>query len=274
MKIIENEVLKVKGLKKEYTFLHVSDAHLSYAPENASEDEKSLCKEHTEEWTRDGRTPQESFSRVVDFVNREKPDALFITGDCVDYASESNSKYLKEQTEKIDADVLYVLGNHESVNYREKADDTKIYYPLYKDMMSGNPSFWVKDYGDLLIVGMDDADKKITKEQISMLKEQIVRDIPIILLIHIPVSTETIKEPVENKWGEGAMSYFALDGDNPIDTTVEFCELLKQKDNNIAAVFAGHIHTPYKGEIAPGKMMYVAGSVFDGYIRKITVKPE
>ena len=235
---------------------------------------KSLCKEHTEAWSRDGKTPRELFDVAASYINEENPDALFVTGDCVDYVGENNANYLKEQFAKINTDVLYVLGNHESVNYREKVENPKIYYPLYECITDGNPSFWVKDYGDLLIVGIDNSDKKITKEQIAMLKEEIKRNIPIILLMHIPVSTATIKEPIENKWGEGAMSYFALDGDNPIDTTVEFCELLKEKDNNIAAIFTGHIHTPYKGEFANGKMLYAAGTVFDGYVRKIEVLPE
>lgn len=274
MRKIENEVLKIKGLKKEYTFIHISDAHLSYAPFDADEEEKSLCREHTEEWTRDGKTPLESFEEVVEFVNEEKPDALFITGDCVDYASENNSAYLKTQFGRMNTEVLYVYGNHESVNYKKKPLNPKIYYPLYEDMMNGKPSCRVKDYKDLLIVIIDDADKKITKEQLDFLKKQTERNIPILLLIHIPISTATIKEPIENKWGEGAMSYFALDGDNPCDETIEFCEFLKRNDNNIAAIFTGHIHTSYKGEFSNGRMMYAAGAAFDGYARKIKVLPE
>lgn len=274
MRKIEDETLKIKGLKKEYTFIHISDAHLSYAPKSADDEEKSLCKEHTEEWTRDGKTPLESFEEVVEFVNSEKPDALFITGDCVDYASENNSSYLKKQIDKINTDVLYVYGNHESVNYKQKPLNPKIYYPLYENMMNGTPQYWVKDYGDLLICAIDDSDKNITSEQLDFLKKQMERNIPILLLIHIPFSTATIKEPIENKWGEGAMSYFALDGDNPCDETVEFCELLKKEDNNIAAIFTGHIHTSYKGEFSNGRMMYAAGTAFDGYARRIKVLPE
>lgn len=274
MKKIENETLKIKGLKNEYTFIHISDAHLSYTKEDAPEEEKEMCKEHTLEWSRNGKTPLEAFDDVVDYVNTEKPDALFMTGDCVDYASKNNSAYLKEQIEKMNTEVLYVYGNHESVNYADKTKDHKYYYPLYNDLMEGNPSYRLKDYGDLLVCVIDDADKKITKEQIDFLKEQIEKNLPIILLIHIPVSTDTLKEPVECKWGEGAMSYFALDGDNPIDTTVEFCELINAKDNNIAAVFAGHIHTPYKGKLKNGTTMYVAGTAYGGYARKIKVIPE
>ena len=274
MRKIENETLKIKGLKREYTFIHISDAHLSYAPFGADDEEKALCLEHTEEWTRDGKTPLESFDEVCEFVNDEKPDALFITGDCVDYASENNSSYLKAQIGKMNTEVLYVYGNHESVNYKEKPENPKIYYPLYEDLMKGSPAYWVKDYGDLLVCAVDDADKKITKEQLDFLKKQIARNIPILLLIHIPISTATIKEPIENKWGEGAMSYFALDGDNPCSETVEYCELIKKADNNIAAIFTGHIHTPYKGEFSNGRIMYAAGAAFDGYARKITVLPE
>ena len=114
----------------------------------------------------------------------------------------------------------------------------------------------------------------INKHLVEWLEEQFAVGKPMMLLIHIPIVTKVIMDPVRQKWGEGGPEYFLLG--KPHDTALSrrFCHMLADPSAPIKAVFAGHIHLQHAGEIIPGRMQYVSGPVFEGTIRKYVLKPE
>lgn len=259
----------IPGLKNTYTFLHISDAHLAYAYPEESEYDKKMAADQAVRWTEALVPPNEAFDDMTVYAKEIGADALMVAGDCADYISEGTVRYIKEKALASGVEMLYVYGNHEGSRYDKKTDQ-RSYYPMYASLMQGDPSFWVKDYGEMLIVGVDDSDKKITAEQIEKLKEQIARNIPIILLVHIPLRTEAIEEPVMKKWGTS----FMLGTDDDTELTKEFCKLVKAEKSNIKAIVAGHIHFAHEGEFAPNRMQYVSAPAYNHFARIITVKGE
>ncbi len=268
MQFTETVSVKIPNLTKSYTFLHISDAHVAYAAPDDPEDVRAHAAHQTKAWMHGDIPPVTVFENVLAGAKEEAVDALLMAGDCIDYISESNARYMRDHLPACGVEVLYAFGNHEGGSYTEVIDDPKASYPELAPVMMGTPDFWVRDYGEFLVIGVDDSDQNVRPAQVEKMKEQIARGLPILLLMHIPMKTPAIEPSVMKKWG----TTFMIGTDEDPDSTKEFCELVKSAPN-VAAVFAGHIHYEHTGEFAPGRMQYVSAPAFTGFVRKVLVEP-
>lgn len=274
MKVDEAKV-KIPGLTRTYTFTHISDAHVAHAEETDTEEVRAFAAKQAGRWCIPEISSQEAFEDALRYTEEIGAEALMVTGDCIDYLMNSNLTYVKRKLKELKTQVLYAFGNHEcghyellpDMEYKERA------YEFYDELMFGSPAYWVKDYGEFLVVGLDNSTHKISEEQMQFLKEQISENRPILLMMHIPLYTEEIVAPIVEKWSEEEIVYFTLGNNQDPQEVKEFCELVKAPDNNIAAIFSGHIHLAWQGEVREGLMQYTAAPTFETYIRKITVEP-
>lgn len=268
MQFTETVSVKIPNLTKSYTFLHLSDAHVACAAPDAPEDAKALAEKQTKAWMHGDIPPVNVFENVLAFAKDEGIDALLMAGDCIDYYSADNAAYMREHLPVCGVEVLYAFGNHEGGSYTEVIENPKASYPALAPVMMGTPDFWVRDFGEFLVIGVDDSDQFVRPEQVEKMRGQIARGLPILLLMHIPMKTPAIEPSVMKKWG----TTFMIGTDEDPDSTKEFCELVKSAEN-VAAVFAGHIHYAHTGEFADGRMQYVSAPAFTGYLRKVLVEP-
>jgi len=274
---IENTVIRLPGIKRVYHFWHIADAHIAYAGEHESEADRLLAEGETTYWSRAGVTPLEAWERMENYVREQRDDldGLLIAGDCVNYYSVGNLEWLKKKMEVFPTEVLYVPGNHELMVYGDNQSDVRKNYREYYDaVMGGNADFQVQDYDDFLIIGINNAQKEITQEQLEMLKEQIVRNMPIILLMHIPLQTKEVLDAVEKRWGERDPYFLFEANEYASEFAREFSRMVRQPESNVAVILAGHIHAAHEGEFAPGRVQYTAAPLHDKYMRKIMVVPE
>lgn len=269
---VETVTITIPGLKREYVFYHTSDCHLAYAlPEEGKE---AACKaaKQTEAWNYTGLLPADAMKQALAIAEEDHADGIFLCGDIADYLSEGTLKAVHDALKSTSTPKFYVCGNHERSGV--EPPDSRNFYPAYEALMHGSPGCWKVDFGEFVIAGMDDGDQQMRQEQLDWLEEQFAAGKPMLLLIHIPIMTKAIMEPVRQKWGEGGPEYFLLG--KPHDTALSrrFCRLLADPSAPIKAVFAGHIHLQHAGEIIPGRMQYVSGPVFEGTIRKYILKAE
>ena len=277
-KFIHPEKIEItaRGAKKSYRFLHISDAHVAVAYENASDADKAMAEEQSKRWSLGELTSTESFEEILKYVRRIRPDALLIAGDGVDYFGDANAEYMKDRLTALQNEgipTLYAYGNHEGASYREQIPDYRAYYYLYTDLMGDDPSFQVMDLGDLILVSVEDSTRQITEGQLEKMKAVCAvakeREISVILLMHVPIYCDEIAPRVLKIWGPSFM-IGSLAEDSP--TVHAFCDLVKAEDTPIAAVLSGHIHFSQKGLVAPGRMQYVSAPAFEGFVYDITVK--
>lgn len=268
MQFTETVSVKIPNLTKSYTFLHLSDAHVACAAPDAPEDAKALAAKQTKAWMHGDIPPVDVFENVLAEAKDAGIDALLMAGDCIDYYSADNAAYMREHLPVCGVEVLYAFGNHEGGSYTEVIENPKASYPALAPVMMGTPDFWVRDFGEFLVIGVDDSDQFVRPEQVEKMRGQIARGLPILLLMHIPMKTPAIEPSVMKKWG----TTFMIGTDEDPDSTKEFCELVKSAEN-VAAVFAGHIHYAHTGEFADGRMQYVSAPAFTGYLRKVLVEP-
>lgn len=269
---LETVTLTIPGLSRKYTFYHTSDCHLAFAAPDEGEEAMAKAEEHTRAWSYTGLLPADAMKQVLQMAQQDEADGLFLCGDVADYWSKGTLQAVREALASTSTLVFYVCGNHERLGV--EPDDSRDFYPDYQDLMHGEPGCWAHDFGEFLIVGVDDGDKKIRQQQLDRLEELFAMGKPILLLIHIPILTEAVSGPVKQKWGEDGPDYFLLGKPEDTELSRRFCQMLADPKAPIAAVFAGHIHLPHAGEIIPGRMQYVSGPAFEGVIRKYILEAE
>lgn len=272
--LIENVTIHIPGLTRDYVFCHTSDAHIAFADFTAPENERALAAKQTDRWNLHGILPPAAFDDALRTVREDHADGLFLCGDIADYYTSDIVGYIRKHLTDAGVESLYVCGNHEGGSYEngpryDKA--LRIHYPDYADMMHGTPDFWVRDFGEFLVAGIDDSDKKVRPEQLTALKNLCAEGRPILLLMHVPIYTEAMKAPLCQMWGDDACDYFVIGYDADEGETPAFCEILRDPAAPIAAVFAGHIHMSHASEIIPGRVQYTSAATFEGKIRRITV---
>lgn len=269
----ERQALKIDGLKRTYRFLQISDCHIYVQSEENDAVDRALTEQRIAEnaWKPTDKTPAELFCEALADADREAVDALLLAGDAVDYFSPGNLAFLREKFAAARTEILYVYGNHEGGHYKKQLDPRGC-YPFYDGLMPGSPDFWVRDYGELLIVGIDDSDQQLTAAQVEALREQCARGLPILLLLHTPVACEDIRGEVLQVWGSEA-GWFMLGYDEARTQgpTKAFYDLVMQPDSPIRAVLAGHDHFACRGTLPGGRVQYVSAPSFTGYARLLTV---
>lgn len=265
----ETITIRLPKLTRPYTFYHTSDCHVAYAAADEPQEAKATAEKYAKFWCPSGPTPAQAFDGVLRMADENHADGLFLCGDVADYYSSGTVRYIKDRLQSASTETFYVYGNHEGSVYNQKTADARACYPDYAEVMRGSPAFWERDFGEFLLVGIDNGDKKIQAEQLAFLEAQFLKGKPILLLIHIPLYTDAIAGPVKAKWGENGCDYFTLGQPQDTELSRKFCEAVKRPDNNIAAIFAGHIHLSHEGEFSPGRMQYTAAPTFQGSVRKV-----
>ena len=223
--LIHNYTIPVNGIKKKIIY-HFSDVHLTEYDDLSDEEETLKAKVSTGSWEK-GRimfaknndesyaddlqlSTGEHFSNLVSLA--ESGDALVMTGDICDYINGANMRKIDADLKNAKVPFLAVCGNHDKA---EDIPDGYIYSSI-KDPVQ------ILDLGDMLLVGFDDSERRITSYQIDRLKEILSQSKPMIIAMHIPVMTEGNKEKLIN-CGE----YIRLNHDFASAETFEFIEILK-----------------------------------------------
>lgn len=272
---IENVVIKLPDLSREYVFLQVSDIHVSYGKADEPENHLTMIKEQNRQWSPEGVLPEETIDMLKEHIIQSDiaVDAIFMAGDCMNFYSPSNFDLFLAKYNSLPTEILYTPGNHEHwIISHDQAETAQVSWTKMGSLMQGSSDFWVKDYGEFLIVGIDNAEHTVSERQVELLKQQMQRGLPIFLLVHIPFYSQPLMRSIEERWGNPD-TYFVFETNDMSEHAKEFCELVRDPAGSVVSVFAGHIHAAHTGEFAPGKMQYVSAPLHDLYIRRITVQP-
>ncbi len=265
--------LTIPGLSRPYLFYYTSDAHVTDVRSDESEEMREIARKADKAWSYKGIMPKDALDQALLSADGEHADGIFLCGDIVNYYNEATLSWVRNRLEKTATELLYVCGNHERAVPIGEAVNREC-YGAYRGLMPGDPAGWVRDYGEFLVVGLDNGDKDATQAQLDFLRTQIDRGKPILLLLHIPLTTESIVDPVREKWGENGYRYFLFGNPEDSDGSHRLCELVKRPDNHILAVFAGHIHRATAGEFAPGRIQYTSAPTFEGTVWRVEVTGE
>lgn len=287
---IENTTIRLPGLKREYHFYHITDAHITHAGADDSEAEKMMMENDITKFTSDPRfvMPQDAWKALMEHI-KEDPDtdALMITGDMFSFFNLNTHRMICNMLAECPIEILYTPGNHEFCNPVDVAhtptlqalvnptdpelDIHTVYHKFYDSFMGGDADFWVRDYEEFLVVGLNNEDHDITPSQMERFKEQAARNLPILLMMHVGVRSDEYIEVIKANWVGLNMYFLFENNDSPMNKA--FSDFIRSPESNVAAIIAGHVHAAHAGEYAPGKMQYIAAPLYEKYVRKISVVP-
>ena len=266
------------GLEKPLRVLHVTDTHIGRADERDNERKHALAK-------RLGSSEREQyFHEQLDYAE-ENCDLLVHTGDLIDFTSQANFDFAR--TILFREKVFFAAGNHEFSQYVGEAYEDRAYkMNSFREMMPGlgAPLFFnARILGGINFVSIDDSYHQFEDWQITRLKKEIAKGLPIILCLHAPLFEQSLYDHHVSRSGEGTSSYLVgCDEDHlpwdewraieirPRGVTAEAVGFIRSQPL-IKAVLAGHVHFSFVSELAPGMPQFVTGSGYEGCAREITI---
>ncbi|MBE6574027.1 MAG: hypothetical protein E7652_06505 [Ruminococcaceae bacterium] len=277
--------IKIEGLTGSYKFLHVSDSHLTLTDETDTPEaiaDQNARGEAFDAQITDGVKKEDRLANAYKYAEAEGCESIWLTGDIIDAPSNGNMAYLDSLVKGSSVDSTFVLGNHDwtfSKDYQSQAqrvdsigkfqqifdkvivEDGEEYEIYWEDKLA------VYDYDGFAVIAIDNSNDQIPTGALSAFTYYERNNIPVILLLHVPISVPTMVEDVTAMWGRdiclGAANL------NPDFTTQRFIEYLMSAESPVKAIVAGHIHMDHVDDVSPNNdtIQYTLGATYQGAAR-------
>ncbi len=268
--------LQVAGLKRTYTFLQITDLHACACEGVEPADRLQYCLAREKAFSTPEMTSAARMQYLFAYGQRIGADMLFLTGDIIDFPSDANLSLLKSCIQDSAVPSMYITGNHDWSffdNYNS-AFARQQYLPRLADISGGNTAFHYVEYEDLIVAALDNAMDTVPGAALDGLRELCGGTKPVILLMHIPLTAETLTQPTKDVWGRdicmgpGGVGYRE-------ETVCGLYRLVALEQTPIAAVVTGHVHFSHEDTLPNGVPQIVTGTASQGGLcRVITVEPK
>ena len=276
--------IPVEGLQRAYTVLHITDLHACAV----SEAEAAAMPKARLDYIRQrqalfggGRPyPSEAALPALFAYGAELgADLILLTGDILDFPSDTNLALLEDCIRRSAVPVLYVTGNHDwsfADDYHTRNAEI-LHLPRVGALSGGSPHFAAWETQDLLVCALDSGRDRVSEATADAYAAATRRargvGKPVILALHVPVHADTLVEDSTRVWGrELAIGEGALGARDP--HTVRFYRDVALGDDTApAAVIAGHVHFDHEDVFPNGVPQYITDVACDGHCRVVTLFP-
>ena len=272
------------GATKPFSALHISDTHLTRVDGRDNDRKINLAASRSRifPWA------EHYFDAAVRYA-REKNLMLLHTGDLQDFVSEANLEFIEEQLGI--GPWFASAGNHEYSQYVGEAKEDAAYKAQsFEKVQAAYPNdLKVASHvvNGVNFVAIDDVYYNVTVEQHELVRREVEKGLPIVLMCHVPLYTpEHCKSILAgNKGKAGNMAGVPLEitetfENNPArpaseqwrnrsvqqradKPTLEFIEWLKQQPL-LKAILCGHTHNFYQERFSPTAIQYTVGAGYKG----------
>ncbi len=258
MKLTEN-VLNI-GAEREFSVLHVSDTHLTYADEREQDNGRKLemAKNRSQYFADAEQNLEETCALAKRFGA-----TIVHTGDLLDFVSQANLDAARKFAEE--NDVFMAAGNHEFSLYVGEAWEDAAYrnQSLAKVQASfkNDIRFSSRVMHGVNFVAIDNSYYLFEQWQLDALKGEVAKGLPIVLMMHTPLYTPELYDfilaahgqlpvylmnvPEEGMKGYTEHRYKQQKADAVTEAAYDYIV----GEPLIQAVLAGHIHKDYEGLI-------------------------
>lgn len=244
--LIVEEEIEIEGISGQYELLFLTDTHIIVMDEADVDRIEDNARSRLSLFrNREGISSAGQFDEWIKFANNEELDGLLLGGDIIDYPSRANITYLEGQLEKLTMPYLYALGNHDWTYpweyMTEWGEDT--YLPLLEPYMKGESAIHTQDFGEFLVVAVDNSGNQINEEVLPVYEEVLKEGKPVIVMAHVPFLTQSVLTKAKKAWTQpvviGGGNYGGI---YPDETSQKFIDMTTAADSPVALVLAGHVH--------------------------------
>ena len=266
--------VKVPGLSREYSLLHLTDMHMCLVDEDTTQARKNYNAPRYTLFSKNGIYAEQRYPYFFEYARETGCDAMILTGDITDQPSDANIAAMTNQIENSSVPVCYTVGNHDwcySDDYwSQNAISTHL--PKFSQISGGNTDWNIWDFEEFVVLTVDNSMNSFKPVHIEALNHAIEMNKPIVLAMHIPLSCPELKEASKRVWG-GRDITIGVGGVGDNDTSFAFIDLATAEDSPVVAILCGHVHFTHS-ENAGYTPQFVTGGGFDGICRILKLVPE
>ena len=264
---IAQKTLVIPGIEKNYDLLFLSDTHMIVldGTEDTQVTENALPRTGLFK-DADGKDSYENFPKWMEYANETETDMLLLGGDIIDFPSEANLNFLAQNLDALKIPYCYTLGNHDWTYPWEYMTETgrQQYRPLFAPFMKENPAASITEYEELVILCVDNSSNQVEAEALPVMEEALAMGKPVIVLLHVPFSTETLLEQASTVWSSPVSVGMAdRGGIFPDANTIAFQDKILGEDSSVVCVLAGHVHFPDEAMLTDSVVQFVAGPGYE-----------
>lgn len=282
------------GLPQPFKVLHISDTHLVRVDGRDDELKRKLAALRYDKY----RWAEHCLNAAIEYA-KDHHMPLVHTGDMYDFITEANldltASYFKS------ANWITAVGNHEFNIYLQEAPHDQAYKEKsIKEVQSAFPNnieFSSQVINGVNFISLDNSFFKISEKQWELFEKETARQLPMVLLCHIPFYTpehcrfnlgETFRvgnmvgaprEVTDTYKGKQGSSYTDVDkngewrkfrlSQRADKTTLEFYHWLKE-NTLLKGILCGHCHHFYQERFSPTAIEYCVGANFRGDAYEVT----
>lgn len=294
----EKEVV-IPEVECDYEIWFLSDSHIIIQDPADTGEVQAYGAERIKAFVNaGGKDPVQVFTEFVELANEQKPDMILLGGDILDFPSAANVSFLKKELQKLTVPYVYVMGNHDWTFPWEymTPEGTAKYRSLYEELLYGNfvqedkeehgqkrnaLDIQVNSYSsvieleDLVILAVDDSSNQVAAEAVENIEYACAKNKPVILLQHVPFSTEKLIEEAKLHWKNPVTLGMQIHGGiAPNDVSADLYERVHDDDSPIRAVLSGHVHFSYEEQIAAQTVEIISDAAFKGKAVKLKIYSE
>ncbi|MCK5820356.1 MAG: metallophosphoesterase [Bacteroidales bacterium] len=239
---------------------HIADTHLSMDDHRGepylefSDRMGRAYNSNTYHKTGEKISAEESFERTLALAKEQGADFLALTGDIFNFPSEAAIEWAYQKLTDTGIPFAYIAGNHDWHYEGMKGNSRQLrdtWTKKLKVMYQGNQALYAYyDFNGIRFVCIDNSTYEILPEQLEFFRAQIKSDIPMLLLMHIPLYMPGRSAGFgcgSPDWGAATDRGYIIErrekwrqgGHTRI--TMEFYDEVFQA-SNLLAVLTGHIH--------------------------------
>lgn len=261
--------IHIPQLEQDYEIWFMADSHVIV--EDGSEDEQTAAyaAERKPGFANEsGFSSDVIFSQFIDKANEEKPDLVLLGGDIIDFPSKANVDFLTSELQRLEVPYIMTYGNHDWTfpwEYMTEAGSAT-YRPMLEDAMGDA----VLELEDLVVVSADNSSNQVAPESMEVVNQAYALDKPVILLLHVPLSTEELIDKAKENWANPVTLGMQVHGGiAPNESSTELWHMTHDDESMIKAVLAGHVHFAHEEALSDATVEVVTDAGFKGKTTKI-----
>ena len=263
----------IPELEKDYEVWFFADSHIIIPDENASEEVVNYTVERMPVFETDLEADSaQIFSEFIEEANAKQPDVILFGGDIIDFPSEANLAFLKEELDKLTVPYLFVMGNHDWTYPWEymTAESAEQYRPLLEEIIGGSSYAQMLEMEDIIFLAVDNSSNQVAQEAVEAIEEAYSVGKPIVLVQHVPFSTENLIARAKEDWNSPVTLGMQVHGGiAPNEASTNLFFKVFDDATNIRVVLAGHVHFPYEEQVSDSTVEMITDAAYKGNAVKL-----
>lgn len=265
----------ISEVEKDYEVWFLTDLHMTMVSDEDLPEVKQYALERQGVFA--GQKPEDSAEVLAEFIskaNRNKPDLVIFGGDILDFPSEGNLTELKNRLNELEVPYLFVMGNHDwtypweymtenaTQTYRSQVEEATD-VAGYADMIQ---------WEDITFLSIDNSSNQVAPQAEEMIKQAYETNNPIVLIQHVPFSTENLIKRAKKDWSNPVTLGMQVHGGIPVNTVSgELYQNVWKEDSQIRLVLSGHVHFAYEELFSQNTTEIVGDAALKAKATKIVI---